>query len=234
MTFGNASFLGRARSDAIPVHVFPDHALAQLRETVQPGVAVDAETIVRLQAYLRLLDAWQKAKNLVSAGTLQDAWERHILDSAQLLRYGPANAVWLDLGSGAGFPGMVLAILMAKNAGSVQLVEANGRKTAFLRAVSRETGIPVRIHHARAEDLSAQETGPIGIVTARAFAPLTKLIAYAAPWFAKGAYGLFLKGEGVDNEIEDAAKSHRFQYDQFRNAVTPGGSVLKLWLDKQP
>ena len=208
--------------------------LAHLKEIAGSGIEITADSVARLDIHLRLLEDWQKAKNLVSASTLQDAWARHTLDSAQLLRHGPAGADWLDLGSGAGFPGMVLAILMAETAGLVQLVEANGRKVAFLRAVSRETGISVKIHHARVEALSTEETGPVGIVTARAFAPLPKLIGYSAPWFAKGAYALFLKGEDVDNEIVDAAKSSAFQYDQIRNAVTPGGSVLKLRLDKQP
>jgi len=170
---------------------------------------VSRETIERLQIYEALLNHWQKGVNLVAAKTLEDVWHRHFADSAQLLAHAPDAATWLDLGSGAGFPGLVIAICVANREDShVHIVESNARKCAFCQEVVRETGCSVEIHQARIESLSRADN-VIGaeIVTARALAPLEYLYKLASPFFGPGTTGLFLKGRRVSQELERAAKN---------------------------
>ena len=171
---------------------------------------VSRETLGRLVRYGELLTQWQRAVQLVAPSTLDDLWHRHFADSAQLLTLSPDSRAWLDLGSGAGFPGMVIAILLADLApnagnGGVHLVESNRRKCAFLREVARATQTDVEIHSCRIETL--QRTGrlaEVDVVTARALAPLPQLIGLAAPWLAGGAIGLFAKGRVAQDEVESA------------------------------
>jgi 16S rRNA (guanine527-N7)-methyltransferase len=170
---------------------------------------VPRETIHRLARYADLLALWQRSKNLVAPSTLPALWSRHFADSAQLCALAPEARLWLDLGSGAGFPGLVVAILQSgKPNFRMHLVESNRKKCAFLAEVARETKAPVDIHAMRIEDLaeSAESLRP-DVVSARALAPLPRLFEFASPFFGQGTRGLFLKGEEAEAEIEAARES---------------------------
>jgi 16S rRNA (guanine527-N7)-methyltransferase len=193
--------------------------------------SVSRETIGRLQTYADLLAHWQKAVNLVAPSTLDDVWHRHFADSAQLSRWIPASARMLaDLGSGAGFPGLVLAILLAeRGAPAVTLVESDTRKAAFLREVARVTGTSVDIVAARIENPETHATiGTVDVVTVRALAPLPSLLRLAAPYFAADAIGLFLKGRGVLREIEGARADWRFSVALHSSATDAEGRVAVI------
>ena len=187
----------------------------------QALTGVSRETLERLSGYLDLLGRWQKRINLVGPRTLDDPWRRHILDSAQLLPLLPqAGGPVVDIGSGAGFPGLVLAIL---GRADVHLVESNARKAAFLREAARQAAAPVTVHPRRAEDL---DPFPAAAVTARACAPLAKLLDLAAPFLALGAIGLFLKGAGVDEELTDARERFNMAIERQPSRSDPAATIL--------
>ena len=184
---------------------------------------VSRETIERLETYLRLLKRWQRRINLVSAQSLTDPWRRHFLDSAQLIPVLPSvTRSVVDLGSGAGFPGLVLGILGVEN---VHLVESDGRKCEFLKEVIRETGVSVVIHSCRIESLVPW---PADVVMARALAPLTSLLSMALPFLDLGAAGLFLKGKDVLEELTEAEKSWKMTIERFPSQSDPNGAILRL------
>ena len=174
--------------------------------------AVSRESLIAFETYERLLLRWQTVQDLIAPSTEDAIWNRHFADSAQLLALTPNARVWLDLGSGAGFPGLVIAILLREVAGAkVHLVESNARKCAFLADVARATGAPVEIHNNRLESLIIPpEFKRFEVVTARALAPLGKLIGYAKPYFSTDTAGLFLKGRDAALEVEAAKKDWRF------------------------
>jgi 16S rRNA (guanine527-N7)-methyltransferase len=155
-----------------------------------------------LTVFQDLLLRWQGMLNLVAPSTLPILWTRHIADSAQLVDIAPNALCWADLGSGGGFPGLVVAILLAGKPGAmVHLVERDKRKAAFLQTVSRETGAPAQVHIAPVEAVLPR-LQHIEVVSARAVAPLTQLVAWSSPLIERGAVGLFLKGRTVEQEIE--------------------------------
>ncbi len=159
-------------------------------------VPVSRETEDRLTAYVDLLRRWQRIKNLVGASTLDTVWTRHIADSAQLVALAPDARAWVDLGSGAGFPGLVVAVLLrGRPDARVELIESNERKCAFLREAVRVTGAPARVHAGRIEAALPSVQQPVDIVTARALAPLPDLLALSKPLLDGGATGLFLTGD---------------------------------------
>jgi 16S rRNA (guanine527-N7)-methyltransferase len=167
-----------------------------------------------LDAFEALLRQWQPKINLVGPNTLDELWMRHFADSAQILRAAPDARKWADLGSGAGFPGMVVALLLKRQSGArVHLIESDQRKAAFLRTVSRETNGPVEVHAGRIENELPPLAGQVDAVCARALAPLDRLLALAREPLAKGATGVFLKGEGWRKELTAAERlgSFRFQ-----------------------
>ena len=183
---------------------------------------VSRETVDKLTIYVRLLEQWQRTINLVAPATLASVWHRHIADSAQLLSLAPHNATrWVDLGSGAGFPGLVLAILLSERPLSqVTLVESDTRKVAFLREVARQVGLgqaqtslgtapsPVDIWHARIESPSTHvRVGLVDVVTARALAPLPRLLGLCQPFFGPATVALLLKGREAERELAEA-RSH--------------------------
>lgn len=169
------------------------------------GVAVSREALAHLEAYVALLERWQDTHNLVGPGTLDDVWERHIADSAQLVDLFPDARRWLDLGSGAGLPGVVVAILLRGIEGaSVTLVESNQKKCAFLREAVRVTGSPADVLCERIESVTKRWREPLDIVTARALAPLSALCAFVAPLVGRSAVAVFHKGRGLEGEIRDA------------------------------
>lgn len=192
---------------------------------------VSRETLSRFRLYASKLEKWNRAINLVGRGTMPDLWRRHFLDSAQLLNHLPAKVnratSWVDLGSGAGFPGLVLALL---GAGEVHLVESDMRKSSFLREVSRETGLRVQVHTQRIESLHMPS---VDYVTARACAPLPGLVDYARPLLRPGGHCLFLKGSNLDEELtllRKAGKMHPdfARADVFASESDPQGRILRL------
>jgi 16S rRNA (guanine527-N7)-methyltransferase len=168
---------------------------------------VSRETEVRLDRYIDLLVAWQAKTNLIAPSTLPQLWTRHIADSLQLLDLAPSAKQWLDFGSGGGFPGVVLACAMADHEGaSVQLVERNAKKAAFLREALRVTEAAGSVILADIGDYVDSLQAPIDCVTARAVAPLHMLLGYAEPLVKRGAKALFLKGQDVESELTEATK----------------------------
>jgi 16S rRNA (guanine527-N7)-methyltransferase len=166
---------------------------------------VSRETMVRLETYAGLLAKWNRRINLVSPASLPDAWHRHFADSAQLLALAPPAGLWLDIGSGAGFPGLVVAILAPGL--RVRLIESDQRKCAFLRRVTDDTGTRIDISPDRIEALRPQSAD---VISARALAPLTRLLVHAEKHLAPGGIGLFPKGRTVHNEIAEAERAWRF------------------------
>lgn len=190
-------------------------------------IPVSRETGERLAGYVALLRKWQPAENLISPKTLPELWRRHVADSAQLVRLFPESHIWLDLGTGAGFPGMVIALCQPAG-GHVHLVESNRRKCAFLRAAVRETAAPASVHEGRAEEVLAGWSAPVDRVTARALAPLADLLALAAPVMEKGTPAAFMKGEGADTEIAEAAGAWWFDVTRHASRVGEGGVILDI------
>jgi 16S rRNA (guanine527-N7)-methyltransferase len=200
-------------------------------ESFQRTFEISRETLDRLKTYAQLLVRWQKTINLVAPSTLGDLWHRHFADSAQLWRYRPPEArVWLDIGSGAGFPGLVLAILGAE-AGATHhiLIESDSRKAAFLREVGRETGITVDILGMRIENpQTCAKVSAVDCITARALAPLPRLLEIAAPYFRSSTLALFLKGRDVAAEIEQAAQDWQFDYELEPSVTDEDARVVLL------
>jgi 16S rRNA (guanine527-N7)-methyltransferase len=184
-----------------------------------------AAQIADLEQLRDLLSDWNGRMNLVSAASLADYWQRHVLDSAQLAPLAPAARVWVDIGAGAGFPGLVLAILLKGKAGAkVHLVESQAKRCRFLEAAVATLELPAEVHNVRAEDLAVKAD----VVTARAVAPLARLLGFARPSLAKGATGLFLKSEGLEAEIAEARKAWRFRYDIVQSRSDSRGRILKV------
>lgn len=182
-------------------------ALAADRARAQELVPVSRETLDRLDRLVELLLEWQQTRNLIAASTLPTIWTRHIADSLQLLELASAAKTWVDLGSGGGFPGLVLACALAEKPGSVvHLVESTAKKCAFLQAVTDALGLPAEVHCQRTEALIPTFPSKPDAVTARALAPLPKLLELAFPLLKKGARGLFLKGQDVGAELTEASK----------------------------
>jgi 16S rRNA (guanine527-N7)-methyltransferase len=187
-------------------------------------LGVSRETVAKLSAYITLLDTWQRAINLVGKSTLSDPWRRHILDCAQLCRFLPKGPFSLvDLGSGAGLPGLILAIMTS--AARVHLVEVDGRKAQFLREAARRLGLTnVTVHAVRIESLTLQAD----VVTARALAPLAKLLPLAAPLLAPGGRMIFLKGANSAAELIDARRLWYLHEQHEVSLADPNGRVVIL------
>ena len=191
-------------------------------------VDVSRETLADLQIYADLLVKWQASINLVGPQTLSELWSRHFLDSLQVQRVVPEARRFVDLGSGAGFPGLVIALLLKGEPGAeVILVESNGKKAAFLQAVIRATGAPARVVNQRIEQ-AMPSLPPPDVVTARALASLDQLIAWSFPLLKRGAIGLFPKGRDLDKEMADAARCWEMTADVIPSLVAHDSSILKL------
>jgi len=211
----------------------------------QVAADVSRETMARLRTYADLLGKWNRAINLVARDSLADLWRRHFLDSAQLWPLLPApprgrTRVLVDLGSGAGFPGLVLAIM---GAGDVHLIEADQRKSAFLNEVARATDTDIAVHNCRIEDMPLL---PADVVTARACAPLARLLGLAAPFLGPamatdpamatesaiatdpGGIGLFLKGRSLERELTDSTRLWRMRFDLHPSRTDPAARILRL------
>jgi 16S rRNA (guanine527-N7)-methyltransferase len=186
-------------------------------------IVVSRETAERLRTYAALLQKWQSAINLVGPASLADPWRRHFLDSAQLFPLLIPGAL-LDLGCGAGFPGLVLAIL-GDGSRSVHLVDSDRRKIAFLREAARVTDTKVTVHWDRIESL---RPFPVANITARALAPLSNLLGWATPFLQLGGQCLFLKGEKLEDELTAAAKDWKMRTERIPSQSDPYGSILRV------
>ena len=175
---------------------------------------VSRETAARLDRFVEVFLAWQRKLNLVASSTVGTLWTRHIADSLQLLRLDPEARIWLDLGSGGGFPVLVIACALADTAGGqAHLVESNARKAAFLREAARILGLPAIVHCARIEEFVPRWSESADVVVARALAPLPRLLDFALPALKKGAKGIFPKGQDVEAELTEATKSWNIAAD---------------------
>ncbi|MEE8352455.1 MAG: 16S rRNA (guanine(527)-N(7))-methyltransferase RsmG [Rhodospirillales bacterium] len=184
------------------------------------------EVLARLEAYVALLGKWQAKINLVGRDSLKDVWRRHILDSAQLQPLLPSGAkIVADIGSGAGFPGLVLAIITDPGGPEFHLIESNAKKCAFLREACRITEAGAIIHHVRAEDLINFKAD---IVVARAVSSLEKLLEYAKPLLRKDGQCLFLKGKNWREELTKSQKNWIINESTTQSLSDPSGIVLKL------
>jgi 16S rRNA (guanine527-N7)-methyltransferase len=192
------------------------------------GELVSRETWDRLGRYVALLTQRQQTLNLVAASTLPQVWTRHIADSLQLLPLAPGARKWLDFGSGAGFPGLVIACALAETAGAeVHLVESTQKKAAFLRDVVEALSLPAIVHAQRIEDFT-RHTTRFDVVTARAVAPLERLLGYAFPLLKTGAVGLFPKGQDVGAELTQASKSWNIEADLIPSKTDPQARIVRV------
>lgn len=181
------------------------------------------EQVTDLDRFRHMLAARNEVMNLVGPATLPDFWNRHAWDSAQLLKIAPDAATWADLGAGAGFPGLVLAILGKGRPGfHVHLVESMAKRCRFLSEVADTLALPASVHNDRAENLDLA----VDIVTARACAPLARLLGYARPYLKRGALGLFLKGQDVASELEEATRYWEYEADIVPSLSDPRGQVV--------
>src|ERR1700741_2523219 len=190
---------------------------------------VSRETELRLDRYVGLLEEWQAKTNLIAPSTLPNLWTRHVADSLQLLPLAPSAKIWMDLGSGGGFPRILLAGTLAEISGAmVHLVERNAKKAAFLREALRVTAASGTVHLSDIEDTVDRFAGSIDCVTARALAPLHQLIGFAEPLVAKGAKALFLKGQDVDAELTEATKYWNIQSHLHSSRTGGQGWIVEL------
>lgn len=200
-------------------------AYARLQEVAGP---VSRETFDKLIAFETVFRKWAQRINLVAPSTLDDAWERHILDSAQVVRLGGEAKSWLDIGSGGGFPGLIIASMITERAGaSIDLVESNRKKAGFLQAVVGELHLPARVHAKRIEDVHGVVRSP-EILSARALAPLPLLLELSAPWLQAGTTALFHKGRDYRQEIEDSAHQWGFDLVEHPSLTDAQGVILEI------
>jgi 16S rRNA (guanine527-N7)-methyltransferase len=195
-------------------------------ESFARATGATPQQIADLDRFRVLLADWNERMNLVGPATLEVFWNRHAWDSAQLLKLAPSEAkVWADLGAGAGLPGLVLAIMGKGQDGfHVHLVESMAKRCRFLSVVVEELGLPASVHNGRAENLQLA----VDIVTARACAPLARLLGYARPYLKAGALGLFLKGQDVAAELDAAAKSWEFEADTIPSLSDARGQIVRV------
>ncbi|RWK91796.1 MAG: 16S rRNA (guanine(527)-N(7))-methyltransferase RsmG [Mesorhizobium sp.] len=200
-------------------------AWASLQAAAGP---VSRETFERLVEFETVFQKWNRRINLAAQSTQGDVWRRHILDSAQLARIKPNAKRWVDLGSGGGFPGLVLAFLLAERDGaSIDLVESNRKKASFLQAVVGQFNLPARVVARRIDDAYAVVSTP-QIVTARALASLPVLLELSAPWLTAGACGLFHKGRDYRTEVAESAQRWSFDLVEHASATDAHGIILEL------
>lgn len=198
------------------------------RDAFLAEINVSRETLERLDIFSALLEKWNPSINLVSKSTLQSLWTRHFLDSAQIFEIAdPSPGLWADFGTGGGFPGLIVAIIGAERRPDIGLVcvESDTRKATFLRTVLRETGILAKVASERAETMPRLGAAT---VSARALAPLSRLLAYAERHLEPDGKAVFLKGAGYEAEIAESLETWTFQLDTYPSKTDPGATILKL------
>ncbi len=227
-----ASYINPVRSadrggQAIERRLATTHARDRERRAALRIVPVSRETEERLALFVDMLARWRKVTNLISATSFDEVWLRHIADSAQILDLAPQARRWVDLGSGAGLPGMVLAIRLAGQPGAeVQLIESDQRKCAFLREVARSTGAPARIHCARIESIAPDSLTPVDAVTARALAPLPILLDFASVWIMRGAVGVFPRGRTTEAQLRAFPDSPELWFETVESRIDARAAIL--------
>lgn len=195
------------------------------RNAFQTQTGATADQMVDLTVLLDRLTQTNAVMNLVGPDSIADYWTRHALDSAQLLEHVPVARTWADLGAGAGFPGVVLAILLKGTADAhVWLIDSLGKRCRFLQSVVQELNLPATVINGRAETQKLK----VDVVTARALAPMPKLLSYAQPYMARGAQGLFLKGEKAETELQEAWASWTFEADLSVSRSDPRGRIVSV------
>ena len=203
--------------------------LAKDKADARRLVAVSRETSGRLDRFAALLTEWQRKTNLVAPSTLPHLWTRHIADSAQLRRLAPDAKIWVDLGSGAGFPGIVIACMLAERPGPiVHLAESNAKKCAFLREAIRQIGLPAVVHCERIEQFAKEFADKADVVTARALAPLDRLLPLAALLLKSPAIGLFPKGQDVAAELTAASKCWNIEATLEPSVTSSSSRILMV------
>lgn len=191
--------------------------------------SVSRETWERLDAFVSLVLERQRVMNLIAPSTIPLIWTRHVADSLQLLRLAPEARRWIDLGSGAGFPGLVIACALANTSGAeVHLVESTQKKALFLRECAEALKLPAIVHPMRIEDFTRQNKIRFDAVTARALAPLDKLLALANPLLKTGAVGLFPKGQDVEAELTAASKSWNIDAELIPSVTDPRARIVRV------
>ena len=191
----------------------------------QAKTQANAAQMTDLEVFRSRLTEANSVMNLVGPDSLPDFWNRHAWDSAQLLAEAPDARTWADLGAGAGFPGVVLAILLKGREGAhVWLIDSLGKRCRFLQEIVDVLALPATVIYGRAEE----QMVTCDIVTARAVAPMDKLLGYAQPYFQRGAQGLFLKGEKAESELIDARKSWHFEAELAPSQSDPRGRIVKI------
>ncbi len=190
---------------------------------------VSRETEKRLDLFVGLLIDWQKKFNLIASSTIPIVWTRHVADSLQLIDIAPDARVWVDFGSGGGLPGIPIACVLAEKPGAmVHLVESVGKKATFLREAVSLTGVPATVHQMRAENFGDSVRDKVDVVTARALSPLKTLCDQAFPLIARGAIGIFPKGQDVDAELTEAAKYWTIEASKVPSKTSPQGSIVVI------
>jgi 16S rRNA (guanine527-N7)-methyltransferase len=188
---------------------------------VREIIPVSRETEAKLEAFVGLLRSWHGAVPVVAGAALPELWRRHVADCTQLVRVRPDARLWVDIGSGGGFPGLVVAIVGGEGT-HVDLIESNGRKCAFLREAIRLTGAPAAVHQGRAETLLRSRASIPDAISARAVAPLAELLALAEPLMSNGAPGLFHKGRDFKAEVAEATQSWEFDLVEHKSRIGDG------------
>ena len=192
-------------------------------------VPVSRETADRLAILVELLDRWRHKTNLIANPTFPSVWTRHIADSAQLPALAPEAKRWVDMGSGAGFPGLVIAIQLADVPGAVvHCIESDQRKCAFLREAVRATGAAATIHPSRVEAIDPEALGTVDAVTARAFAPLPLTLKLARPWIERGAIGVFPRGESAKDQVAALPEATAYAIETLPSVVNPKAAILRI------
>jgi 16S rRNA (guanine527-N7)-methyltransferase len=204
--------------------------------TPLPGASsqfVSRETLAKLERLTEELRRWQGVKNLVGPSTIADVWTRHIADSVQLHEMAPLEGTWIDMGSGGGFPGLVVAILRSEaGLGRTHLIEANDRKCAFLRQIVRQNGLDAEVHAGRIE--TVLPTLPqAAVISARAVAPLAMLLDWSNVMLREGAVGIFPKGQDVETELAEAALSWAFHAELLLSKTDPKGRIVRITMDAE-
>jgi len=204
--------------------------LDKIEQLVNKYGDVSRETLRRLKIYVDLLLKWQKAQNLIAPSTIPEIWTRHVIDSLQTQRMAPDAKVWVDIGSGGGFPGIVTAIVLADDPDAhVHLIESNQKKATFLRAALRETDSRGTVHAGRIEAVAQGWTGPaVDAVSARALASLTELLGLSAPFTGAGAIAVFHKGQDFQREVNEASDSWNFDLVEQKSVIDPMSRMLLL------
>ncbi len=203
--------------------------LADDRRAASRLVPVSRETEDRLAIFVELLDRWRQKTNLISNSTFATVWTRHIANSAQLSALAPDAKRWVDMGSGAGFPGLVIAIQLADVPGAVvHCIESDGRKCAFLREAARATGAAAVIHPERVEAIEPKSLGTVDAVTARAFAPLPLTLELARPWMERGAIAVFPRGESAKDQIAALPEAWAYAIESLQSVVNPKAAILRI------